>query len=112
MGGRPRPSPPGGRPGQSRIFSFGSLGSTPSPTTSVSASAGLATAAARPSPMAVRRSIPFLLFCWGEDHTLFLLRARRNVRAMIKRALLLLVLLASPATAQEGPVYGPRLEGF
>src|SRR5687767_6311134 len=113
MGGSFSPSPPGGVPGHSRIFSFGSLGITPSPGTTVSAQAGLAKAAASPVAIAVRRSIPCSFFV-ADRITLFLFCGQGVLFAPMRAILLLSILLISvlPAAAQDGPVYGPRLEGF
>ena len=88
MGGRRRPSPPGGVPGHSVMISLGSLGSTPSPGTTVSANAGFDNAAAAQAGTqphanhAVRRSISLLASFIVADQGIhpFPLRARRIVR--------------------------------
>src|SRR5689334_5372952 len=66
MGGRLVPRPPGGVPGHKVITSFGSVGRTPSPTTTVSASANFGkAAAARPNPITARRSMGNSVFDSG-----------------------------------------------
>src|SRR4051812_3948094 len=100
-------------PGQSAIASLGSLARMPSPVTTVSAKSRCGKAvAARPKAIAVRRSIPFLLII-KPSFSLFSFCGQGVLFATMKRFLALLFLLAAqPVLADEGPAYGPRLEGF
>src|SRR4051794_24583434 len=99
------------------MTSLGSVGKTPSPGTTVSARTDFGkAAAASPRPTIVRRSIPWLIF-WlpfvgNENHTLFLFQARRMFASMRRLLALILFLIALPARADDGPAYGPMLEGY
>src|ERR1700759_3525110 len=109
MGGRRSERPPGGVPGHRVIFSFGSLGSTPSPCTTVSARAGFTSAAATPAPSSVRRSMCISPYFCKASHP-FPLGGKGYCPLMKKPLALPLLLIAAPAAAQDGPAYGPLLE--
>src|SRR5215831_13695090 len=100
------------------MTSRGSLGSTPSPCTTVSAKACFdKAAAASPAPITVRRSIsPSHIFC--PSITLFSFCGQGVLCATMKLAPLLELLFlsfaatADAALADDSPAYGPMLEGY
>src|SRR5581483_9489395 len=110
MGGRRRARPPGGVPGHKMIFSLGSEGSTASVDVKVSAKAGFTNAAASPELSNARRSI-FPPQSFHEASHPFPLAGKAYSPTMKRTLAFALLLLAAPAAAQDGPAYGPQLEG-
>src|SRR5476649_2040350 len=112
--GRRTFSPPGGVPGHRVTISLGSLGTLPSPGIRVSASACFdSAAAANPSPIIVRRSIePSHYF--ARNITPFSFCGQGVLFAAMKLCLAFLFLFVAHAAmaADDGPAYGPQLEGY